>query len=197
MKDCLGVKNEQIQSDLTYGTSMLSDGCTEEGPINQLWLSNRKASEGIQWSLVLEGEKVRFGLNIENKPIQKKIFGAMTPDEVASMLRRIKDSGVPGMSLGFHRRHEDGKKFIKGCKHQAYEWYDENRSSSTITDGEIEKMVEVIVAEETIEFSVWINIGTTTEIGVLTPRHLSDKLGQLTKGLLGSLWNDLDSKSHK
>lgn len=176
-----GWDRERILREMTYGITREPD---------QLWLSDREASSGIQWSTVLDERSLRFGVNIENSTILANAIKGKPDDEIRSILKEIR-TFPSNARLCFHRRCPLDKSFVRGSRHTAYPGFDEGKPAYEITDSEIEFIIKTLREDTLPEFAIWFDICQYDELLLWQRREIWSKMREFKATYLDGLYKRL------
>ncbi|MFE3846218.1 hypothetical protein ACFL1L_05115, partial [Thermoplasmatota archaeon] len=112
MDKCLKNNREEILKNICFGILV--------GKSDYVWVSDKPADRGIQWSLYYMNNKYRFGLNLESVYPIRQSFNNKDVKELKRIMKEV--SKLPkNFIIIFDRRCEVGTKFKPGLEHVPFE----------------------------------------------------------------------------
>jgi hypothetical protein len=191
----LGMSKRNIRDAVTYGVNLKGEEGLKQVP-RQIWISDRPAGDGIQWSLVVrfDEQRIDFGLNIESCHALIKHLGWRTESQMTDLLKMIIAEMPKGSRIGFHRRCPlSCEKFKRGMKHDYYsEYHEPSMEIQDIEKDELEFMSKKVQNDRYIEFSVWARLPyDPTSLATLDPIDLFNTMNDAKVGCLDKIMDEL------
>lgn len=180
MSKCLGKDRDEILRDTDLGVE-----------VNYLWISDRKSSEGIQWSMVYDGDTIRFGINLESVKAIENAFSKKSESHIKSLFNEIKQ--LPkNFRIKFERRCPEGEKFRRGMQHVPYTELGKSEKRVTeLSDKDISFMAKKAKNDKYIEFGIWVDICKKEEIPSWNRNELWRKMEYYKTKYLDNFYNSL------
>jgi len=178
--NCLGKERDEILKKIDYGVKE-----------NYLWISDRKSTEGIQWSATYNGASIRFGINLESVTAIENAFINKTEEEIRGVFEKIKR--LPGnFYISFEDRCPGGGRFKKGMEHRPFKELDNEKEKMV---GELSnKHINFMIQKSKykyLEFGIWVEICKKEEIPSWTGEEFWRKMEYYKKKYLDEIYNDL------
>jgi len=180
MTRCLDIKRDDIQSKIDLGVKL-----------DYLWVSDRKSSEGIQWSSIYTRERFRFGLNLESVKAITTAFARKSEKDILDVFNKIRE--LPrNFYVKFERRCPEGSRFIRGAQHHKFRELGWNEKiAPELEDKDVKFMLKKAKEDNLIEFGIWAEICRKEEITVLKREDLWRKMEYHKKEYLDTLYEIL------
>jgi hypothetical protein len=164
--------------------------------VEYVWISDRSAEEGIQWSSGGSGEGISFGINLESvNAIKNAFFGKKEEDIINLFNNKIKN--LPkNFRVIFERRCEEGERYMPGKKHVPFNelgW--KEKKVSELNDKDIKFMIKEVRRNEYIHFGIYVDICRKEEIRSLDRNSILGKIKRFKEEYFDSLYNELKRQS--
>ncbi|MEM2251246.1 MAG: hypothetical protein QW704_03000 [Candidatus Hadarchaeales archaeon] len=163
--------------------------------IDYLWVSDRKSTAGIQWSVVCGEEMIRFGVNLESVKATTDAFGNKNKDEVEEIFDYIRKDLPKDFILHFEQRGKPEKRFYPGQPHEPFPELGKNRFTlSELTGENFEFMIREVMRNRLLEFGVWGILARGEEIFSISKNELYQKMKEIKRKYLEQLYERLGSR---